>query len=112
MKCQKCGATDELMPITAYDWNSTDDDALSIKRVIGHQCTNATGCARRVVAQGTNTQALHGIMNDRDNLPADVVSGARDALGVLAIVAGESVRANEMLLRESGFGVIGGPRDG
>ena len=70
--CNRCGGNGGelgLMETSGYDWDSAekgDEMALSIS-TISHQCVDAVECAERVIAQGTNLEALREISRDGEN---------------------------------------------
>jgi len=107
MNCQKCGATTDLIDIRGYDWDSDDDNALSIQRVIGHRCLMANECAERVIEQGGNAEALHEIASDRENYGGQAAR-AREVLRQMGRLMGQLAQANDAAAREGGAGTIGG----
>jgi hypothetical protein len=112
MYCKWCGeSTEKMLDITGYDWDAAergDEMALSIQRVLGHQCANRTACARRIVAQGTNVEALRMVAQDYENLGQLAVQ-AREILNEYAELSRQIARHQDQTARENGWGAIGGP---
>ena len=106
-QCRFCGNTsDELRAITDYDWDSDDDDALSISRVVGYECANVTDCARRIVEQGTNLEGLRMVAGDSENL-GDLAIQARGILREWSQLAQAEAHTADLVARENGYGAIG-----
>jgi hypothetical protein len=114
-RCKFCGndGSDEsgLLPIRGYDWDSADDTALSVSRVVGYVCADRGACSRRIVEQGTSIEGLKEIvLVDRQELPADLVNQAIALLhewnGLYAMTA----RGADAAAREDGWGVMTGGR--
>jgi len=107
--CKWCGGQGDefgLIEIWGYDWDSDDDTALSVQRVIGHQCANRTHCARQVVAQGDNVGALRIVAADYEHL-GELATQAREILSHWAQLYREIAEADEASAREHGYGAIG-----
>jgi hypothetical protein len=109
--CKFCGSTGDsfgLLEIRDYDWDSDDDDALSVSRVVGHRCANVSDCARRIVEQGTNVEGLRMVAADRENM-GDLADQARQILREMSELAQQIARSQDLAAREAGWGAIGGP---
>lgn len=107
--CQDCGTDGDamgLMPIWGYDWESDDDTALSIQQIVGHRCVNGSYCAERVVASGTNAQALGQVARNYENV-GDLATQARTILRDWAELSREIARADDAAAREDGWGAMG-----
>ena len=88
MNCKWCGGQGDefgLMEIRGYDWDSTDEDALSFRQTT-HQCVNGMHCARQVIANANNAEALQRVAADRENL-GDLADQARQVLAHLSRAA-------------------------
>ena len=117
MNCKWCHTPGDefgLQPIYGYDWDAAmrgDDMALSISVLLGHECVNATYCARQVIGQGTNVEALQRIAHDYDNLGA-LATQAQEILANWAELLQAQAHTADLVAREHGWGAIGGPRGG
>ena len=94
-----------------YPWDGSDTEG-SITELLSTdaECVMATDCARRVVAQGHNVKALRAIARDTENMYADIVAGARQALANLSKLAQEQAHTADLVAREAGYGAIGDHR--
>lgn len=104
MKCKWCesrGGEMGLMEIHGYDWDSADDDALSIKRVLGHQCVNATQCAERVIANANSLEGLQRVSADYENL-GELANEAAGILHKLNEIAWAQAHTDDLVAREIG----------
>ena len=112
--CRDCGATVEeagtfgMLEIVGYDWDSDDDDASSVQRVLGYRCAHRAECAERNVQRGHNPQALREIVKDREHFSADLRERARKVLHEMAEVVQMAARGADAAAREQGYGQIGG----
>jgi len=113
MKCKWCGFQGDefgLAEIVGYDWAAAengDEDALSIRGVLGHQCVNRTECARQIVEQGNNIEALRMVAADYENLGGLAVQ-ASERLSQWCELYRDIAAADEAAAREQGYGAIGG----
>ena len=108
--CEWChGQGDEsgLIARWGYDWDSDDDDATSVTRVLGRRCANRTHCARRIVEQGNDPAALQMVAADQEHL-GDLAIQARAQLTSWQQVYQDIALADEAAARENGYGAIGG----
>lgn len=92
-----------------YPWDGSDTEG-SIMVVLDSYtiCQCRTDCARRVVEQGTNLQALRAVARDGENL-GNLATEARAILQTWAELAQAQAVTDDLVARESGWGVIGGP---
>lgn len=115
MNCKWCNTPGDefgLQPIYGYDWDAAergDEMALSVSVLLGHECVNASYCARQIVRQGTNIEALQRIARDHENL-GDLANQAQEILAGWAKLARVQAHTADLVAREHGWGVIGGPR--
>lgn len=115
--CENCGqqlAAGEglVYEVWDYPWDGSDGEG-SITQMVDRYtiCQMATDCARRVVAQGTNLRALRQVARDYENL-GELATQAREILNEWAAWRREEARTADLVAREDGWGVIGGPRGG
>ncbi len=112
--CRKCGATEKeagqfgMIPVYDYDWDSDDDTALSVSRVVGHTCADAGGCAERNIKFGHSPEALREIIKDRENYSTDTRERANKTLREMSETARMVARGQDAAAREMGYGTIGG----
>ena len=106
MNCKYCGATENLLPVWDYDWDSSDDTALSEKRVMGHTCRNVTECATRIVEQGDNIEGLRMVASDYEHL-GELATQAHAILHEWAELARAEAHTADLVARENGYGAIG-----
>ena len=104
--CRDCGGQGDefgLTEITGYDWDSDDDDALSERIVIGHQCANRSHCARETVGNPNATvRALRTIAADFENL-GSLATRAREILTGYARIAQQQAHTDDLVARENGI---------
>ena len=90
-----------------YPWDGSDTEGSIMEELERYAvCHNATECALRVVAQGTNVVALRRIAADAENL-GDLATQANAILGEYRLWANEQAIAAELVAREAGYGAIG-----
>ena len=116
--CRNCGARVEpgegwLYAFSYYDWDNSDEDVqgsiLQTRHEVG--CYNATDCAQRVVEQGTNLRALREVAGNYEHL-GELATQARAILHEWAEITQTKAITADLVAREAGWGVIGGPRGG
>lgn len=114
--CRDCGAS--LEPGAGveyakygYPWDGSDEEgSITVKLSSYALCYNATECAERVVANGTNIAALKMVARDHENCNAELRAQAAAILNQYRQLAHEQAVAADLAARESGYGVIGGRR--
>ena len=112
--CTKCGATETeagqfgMIETVDYDWDSDDDTALSVQRVTGHTCADASVCAERNIQGGYNPEALREIVRDAEHYSLRMREDAREALREMSETARMMARGQDAAAREIGYGAIGG----
>ena len=113
--CRECGqpldAGDGIVySVWGYPWDGSDGEGSITKELSRYTiCQNATQCAERVVAHGTNTGALRVIASDRENL-GDLASQAQAILVEIAEMHQKMMLGEDLTAREAGYGAIGGYR--
>jgi hypothetical protein len=115
-QCQYCGMTPAeadqfgLLEVRGYDYESADDTALSVPRLLGYRCANVSACARRVVERGTSIDGLLMVVETgREHLDSTLVDRAHELLRAYADISRQQAEAADQAAREAGWGVIGGP---
>lgn len=116
--CRNCGVLVEpgdglLVRVSYYDWDNPDEDiAGSILQTRWDvECMSATDCARRVIDRGTNLSALRAIAADYDNL-GDLAERAQAILVEWSRLYQQIAITDDLVARETGWGVIGGRHGG
>lgn len=110
--CRECGQHLEagqgvVFSVWGYPWDGSDTEGSIMEELERYAvCYNATECARRVVAQGTNVAALRRIAADAENL-GDLATQASAILGEYRLWANEQAIAADLVAREAGYGAIG-----
>lgn len=106
MYCESDGGEFGLLEVWDYDWDSDDDLALSVQRVVGHHCADVGECARRIVDQGTSIEGLRMVAADYENL-GELATQARQMLREWSELAQAEAHTADLVARENGYGVIG-----
>jgi len=111
--CRDCGRTLEpgegfLVEISYYDWDHPDPDIQgSIPQIRWEvECPQRTDCARRVVAQGVNLEALRRVARDYENL-GKLAIRAKAILRQWSEMTQEQAHTDDLVAREQGYGSIG-----
>jgi len=117
-ECRDCGShlnpnEGLLVAISYYDWDNPDSDVAGSIMETRYEvrCTYRTECAERVVTRGTNLQALREVARDYENL-GHLATEAQHVLAEYTELAYQQARTADLVAREAGYGVIGGPAHG
>lgn len=114
--CRDCGASLEPgagveYATYGYPWDGSDaEGSITVELSRYALCHNATQCAKRVVANGTNIAALKQITRDHENYSAELRAQAVAILDQYRQIAQQQAVAADLAAREAGYGAIGGRR--
>jgi hypothetical protein len=111
--CRDCGehlanGEGSAFEVWDYPWDGSDTEGSVTQLMDSYMvCADVTECARRVVTQGTNVQALKRIARDHENL-GELANQAKAILHDYAELSRQQAITADLVAREQGYGAIGG----